>query len=137
MRLPTPASRVITACAATLVVGVGFDLQAARRQAHDAAKPIASSASASEVLGKYCVTCHNSRLKTAGLELDTLDVEQVAGNEAAWEKIVTKLRTGEMPPPGRPRPDAATYSAVAAALERGSMPRPRRTRIRAACPSIA
>src|SRR5262249_18804661 len=34
-----------------------------------------------------------------------------------WEKVVTKLRTGEMPPPGRPRPDSATYDAVAAALE--------------------
>ncbi|PYR43184.1 MAG: hypothetical protein DMF93_03835, partial [Acidobacteria bacterium] len=33
------------------------------------------------------------------------------------EKVVTKLRTGEMPPPGRPRPDAETYRAVASALE--------------------
>src|SRR5438034_3133556 len=39
-----------------------------------------SPASPGEVLGKYCVTCHNSRLKTAGLMLDTLDVEHVAGD---------------------------------------------------------
>src|SRR5207249_496247 len=32
-------------------------------------------------------------------------------------KVVTKLRTGEMPPPGRPRPDAASYRAIVAALE--------------------
>jgi hypothetical protein len=64
------------------------------------------------------VTCHNGRLKTAGLEIDSLEVHRVADSAQQWEKIVTKLRTGEMPPPGRPRPDAASYSAVAAALEK-------------------
>ena len=33
------------------------------------------------VLNKYCVTCHNGRLKTAGLMLDTMDVSHV-GNAA-------------------------------------------------------
>ena len=69
------------------------------------------------MLQKYCVTCHNGRLKTAGLQLDSLDVHRVADDAPQWEKIVTKFRTGEMPPPGRPRPDAETYRAVAAALE--------------------
>src|SRR5438067_3361409 len=72
---------------------------------------------AADVLDKYCVTCHNSRLKTAGLLLDTLDPARVGDHAEQWEKVVTKLRTGEMPPPGRPRPDAETYRAVASALE--------------------
>src|SRR5689334_4220145 len=72
---------------------------------------------AADVLNQYCVTCHNSRLKTAGLLLDTLDPARVADHAEQWEKVVTKLRTGEMPPPGRPRPDAETYRAVASALE--------------------
>ena len=71
-----------------------------------------------DILNKYCVTCHNGRLNTAGLRIDSLNVDRVADHAEQWEKIVTKLRTGEMPPPGRPRPDAATYRAVAAALER-------------------
>jgi hypothetical protein len=70
-----------------------------------------------DVLNKYCVTCHNGRLKTAGLQIDSLDANHVADHAQQWEKIVTKLRTGEMPPPGRPRPDAAVYAAVATALE--------------------
>src|SRR5213592_3813962 len=74
-----------------------------------AASPAAPAVATSDVLSKYCVTCHNGRLKTAGLEIDSLDANHVAGNAQQWEKIVTKLRTGEMPPPGRPRPDAATY----------------------------
>jgi cytochrome c551/c552 len=69
-------------------------------------------------LNTYCVTCHNGRLKTAGLQLDAVDVTRVADHAQQWEKVAVKLRTGEMPPPGRPRPDAATSRAVAAALER-------------------
>jgi hypothetical protein len=80
--------------------------------------PAPSSVRTADVLNTYCVTCHNSTLKTAGLELDTLDVAHVADHAQEWEKVVMKLRTGEMPPPGRPRPDAASYRAIAAALER-------------------
>jgi len=63
------------------------------------------------------VTCHNARLKTAGLQLDSLDVTRVADAAPLWERVVTKLRTGEMPPPGRPRPDPSSYKAVVDALE--------------------
>jgi mono/diheme cytochrome c family protein len=72
---------------------------------------------AQAVLDTYCITCHNQRLRTAGLALDSLDVTRPGANAEAWEKVIAKLRAGSMPPPGRPRPDAATYHAVAAALE--------------------
>ena len=116
MKLPSPASRIITACAAASVVGIGVDL-AARQPGRITAQPASSSASSREALSQYCVTCHNSRLKTAGLMLDVLDVDHVAGHEEAWEKVATKLRTHEMPPPGRPRPDAATYRTMTAEIE--------------------
>ncbi len=90
----------------------------AAQAASPAVSPAAPVVPAGDILNKYCVTCHNSRLKTAGLELDSLDASRVADHAQQWEKIVTKLRTGEMPPPGRPRPDAETYRAVAGALER-------------------
>jgi len=66
---------------------------------------------------KYCVTCHNQRLKTAGLELDTLDPEHVSDAAEQWEKVVRKLRSGAMPPAGRPRPDELTYRRVVTLLE--------------------
>src|ERR1700734_2992431 len=68
-------------------------------------------------LDKYCVTCHNQRLKTGGLTLDNLDLANVPANAEVWEKVIGKLRSGTMPPAGMPRPDAATYSALAAWLE--------------------
>ena len=69
------------------------------------------------VLDQYCVTCHNQRLRTGGLALDTLDVNNPGANADVWERVIAKLRAGSMPPPGRPRPDAATYHAVASWLE--------------------
>ena len=70
-----------------------------------------------ETLDRYCVTCHNQRLKTAGLTLDTMDLTQVPAQPEVWEKVVRKLRAGLMPPPGARRPDAETYHSLTAWLE--------------------
>jgi hypothetical protein len=72
---------------------------------------------AQTVISTYCITCHNQRLKTAGLALDTVDVARPAANADVWERVIAKLRAGSMPPAGRPRPDLATYRAVATWLE--------------------
>ena len=69
------------------------------------------------VLDRYCVTCHNQRLKTAGLLLDQLDLTGAAEHVEAWEKIARKLRAREMPPPGSPRPPAVELGAAAAWFE--------------------
>ena len=79
--------------------------------------PSLPSAAPKAVFEKYCFTCHNQRLHTAGLALDTLDVENVSANAETWERVIEKLRQASMPPPGRPRPDAATYQSVATWLE--------------------
>jgi mono/diheme cytochrome c family protein len=78
----------------------------------DAAAPMPRA-----TLDKYCVSCHNQRLKTAGLMLDELDVNQIGSKPDVWEKIVRKLRSGSMPPVGVPRPDHATYEALSSWLE--------------------
>ncbi len=69
------------------------------------------------VLDRYCVTCHNQQLRTADLTLDRLDLDQVNHTPDLWEKVVQKLRSRSMPPTGRPRPDHATYEALASWLE--------------------
>src|SRR5262245_41347161 len=69
------------------------------------------------VLDQYCSACHNRRAKTAGLALDTLDLANVGEHSEVWEKVVRKVRTGAMPPAGRPRPDRTTAMSVAAWLE--------------------
>ena len=69
------------------------------------------------VITKYCITCHNERTKTGGMALDRLDAAKPGDHAAIWEAVIEKLRAGSMPPPGRPRPDAATYLAAAEELE--------------------
>jgi hypothetical protein len=69
------------------------------------------------VLDKYCVTCHNQRLRTGGLSLDNIDLAKVPANAEIWEKVIRKLRSGTMPPSGMPRPDPATYNSLAGWLE--------------------
>jgi len=69
------------------------------------------------LLDRYCVGCHNERLKTAGLTLDALDVGRIGDGAEAWEKVVRKVRMGMMPPAGRPRPDNTAMDALAAWLE--------------------
>jgi mono/diheme cytochrome c family protein len=70
-----------------------------------------------EFLTRNCVACHNQRLQTAGLALDNADVSQIGADAGKWEKVVRKVRTGSMPPAGRPRPDAAEAVAFVTSLE--------------------
>ena len=81
----------------------------------------AGASSQRGVVEKYCITCHNQRLKTGGLTLDTLldtlDVEHVAADAGIWEKVIKKVRVGAMPPAGRPRPDQATRARFVSWLE--------------------
>ncbi len=72
---------------------------------------------ARELVNKYCVSCHNEKLKTAGLALDRTDADNPSNSQETWEKVIVKLRSRAMPPPKLPRPDNATYDKVAAWLE--------------------
>ena len=69
------------------------------------------------LISRYCITCHNEQLETAGLALDQHDVTRVADTPEVWETVVRKLRAGAMPPLPRPRPDAATYDRFIRYLE--------------------
>jgi len=71
------------------------------------------------LLNQYCVTCHNEKLKTGGLELDKLDLNHVGANAEIWEKVVRKVRAGMMPPAGARRPDRKALDAFASAVEGG------------------
>jgi len=69
------------------------------------------------LLDKYCVTCHNQRLKTADLALDIADLTNVAAQSDTWEKVIRKVRAEMMPPVGAAHPDKAQLDALAAYLE--------------------
>src|SRR5215813_8029590 len=76
-----------------------------------------AQAPSNAVIDKYCVTCHNDKTKTGGLTLANLDLAHPAERRAQLEKATLKLRAGMMPPPGMPRPDAATINALVSSIE--------------------
>ena len=94
------------------LISVSAHLDAQQRNAQ-----AANAASARALLDKYCVTCHNARLKTANLTFDTMDLAHLSNDGAVWERAVRKLRGGMMPPPGAPRPDLTAVDSFVTWLE--------------------
>lgn len=72
---------------------------------------------AGSMLSRYCLSCHNEKLKTGGVTLSVADLNDIPAQAQKWEKVIRKLRTKTMPPAGVARPDQAGYDATAAYLE--------------------
>src|SRR5262244_1054250 len=106
----------------TKVAGVGSALCLAlvHMQAQTPVAPAAQSPAASsqrQFIDRYCVTCHNDRLKTGGLSLERVDVSRPDTQPEVWEKVVHKLRTGVMPPSSMLQPPKADRLALVTWLE--------------------
>ena len=92
--------------------------------------PDCASPAPKALIDQYCVGCHNQRLHTGGLDLESPQRRRPGGNAETWEKVIARLRAGSMPPPGRPRPDKATYPRRPSPSRRKSTARGRRIPIR-------
>jgi hypothetical protein len=84
------------------------------------AKPVPAGPSAADqnaLVQRYCAGCHNDRTKSGQLSLAGFNIDKIADHAAVGEKMIRKLQASMMPPPGMPRPDAATYQALITSLE--------------------
>ena len=108
---------ILTACVVWIAsIGVAMPRASApQASASDASSTIAAADRG--VVDKYCVSCHNQRLKTSGLALDTAELSDVAAHPEVWEKVIRKVGAGMMPPAGVPRPDDAAKRALISRLE--------------------
>ena len=108
---------IFTACVVWIAsIGVAMPRASApQASASDASSTIAAADRG--VVDKYCVSCHNQRLKTSGLALDTAELSDVAAHPEVWEKVIRKVGAGMMPPAGVPRPDDAAKRALISRLE--------------------
>jgi hypothetical protein len=74
---------------------------------------LAAMAAEMPLTDRYCITCHSAKRKAGGLSLVGFD-----GSKAEdAEKVIRKMRTGMMPPPGLPRPESAVSNAFVRSLE--------------------
>ena len=69
------------------------------------------------VVKQYCQKCHNPTQRRGNLSLAEYDVAAAPENADLSEKIVAKLRSGMMPPPGSARPAPDTLAALVQTLE--------------------
>src|SRR5262249_10299496 len=67
-------------------------------------------------LDRYCLQCHNEKVKTAGLSLENSGPGNPGERPEIWEKVLAKLNSGAMPPAGMPRPDTASGNAFTHAI---------------------
>ena len=70
------------------------------------------------LINQYCLGCHNDKLKTGGLSLETFSAENVSQNPEIWERVLHKVRARYMPPAGLPRPDEKAYQSLVSYLEK-------------------
>jgi hypothetical protein len=81
------------------------------------AQLVASADSQRALLDQYCVSCHSEALQTGGLQLETINVNDLHENPAIWEKVLRKLRANAMPPSGMPRPNDGSLQELVLYLE--------------------
>ncbi|HJT86410.1 MAG TPA: DUF1592 domain-containing protein [Bryobacteraceae bacterium] len=116
------AAVVLTLRLASQPVADAAPPQGKARAAEQSRPPAVASAPANAaaeqaLIKQYCVGCHNDKVKTGGLSLESADLSRVGEKPELWEKVVRKLRAGLMPPPGMRRPDWESYQGLAVWLE--------------------
>ncbi|HEY9228568.1 MAG TPA: DUF1587 domain-containing protein, partial [Gemmatimonadaceae bacterium] len=72
----------------------------------------------STVIRRTCASCHNDARKVGDLTLQGFNVAEAAKSPELAEKMIGKLRTGMMPPPGRARPGGDTLTQLVTTIER-------------------
>ncbi|MDH4067046.1 MAG: DUF1587 domain-containing protein, partial [Acidobacteriota bacterium] len=69
------------------------------------------------MIARTCTGCHSDRAKAGNLSLEGFSIATAAAHRETAEKMIRKLRAGQMPPPGSRRPDGVQLAGLAQALE--------------------
>ena len=65
------------------------------------------------VLKKHCQSCHNDKRKSGGFNLSKYkNLADIKKDMKTWERVADNLRTGDMPPPGKPKPSNQQLDVV-------------------------
>ena len=73
---------------------------------------------ANEVVSSYCSSCHHDGKKSGGISFESFDAAATTDDLDLPEKMIKKLRTGLMPPPGAKRPETQEAKTLVDFLER-------------------
>lgn len=99
-------------CALILVTLVGIAFLRPVSEAQNSPASATFDKSIQPFLAKYCYMCHNSKVKSGGIDLKSYQsAASIAGDRETWEHVVQKISTKEMPPQGMPQPSKAEADA--------------------------
>ncbi len=101
-RVSVGLTAALLGCAAVAAVGYWF---AGSRSGESAAGHQA-------MIGSYCLDCHNSLDRTAGLSLEEADFAHLSADPDLWETVARKIRIGMMPPSDAPQPSPEERQAT-------------------------
>lgn len=66
-------------------------------------------------LARHCVMCHSTKAKAANLDLERFkDARAALAERDVWESVAKRVKSGQMPPAGAPRPKPEAAAAVVA-----------------------
>ena len=96
-----------------LIVGFSGIVRAEVGTEADSSTPVLFEKSdLEEFVLENCASCHDAESRKGGLAIDEILPGEVAEHASAWEKVIRKLSTRQMPPPDEPRPDEDSYDAI-------------------------
>jgi mono/diheme cytochrome c family protein len=100
-----------------VVTARGEGQAGAPRPAQPGNTPAVAPTAPQDVIARTCVGCHSNRAKAGNLSLEGYTVDDAAADRDTTEKMIRKLRAGQMPPPGSRRPDPAVLAQLTQTLE--------------------
>ena len=100
-----------------LAVCAGGAVASSVSPARQAPSSPANVDAAQAVVSRTCSGCHNDRTRSGNISLESFDVARAGQHADVTEKMIRKLRAGQMPPPGTKRPDEAALAELADMLE--------------------
>src|SRR6516165_8589712 len=86
-----------------------------------AAAPAAKPTFAKDIaplVNRYCGKCHGPTKPKGGVALTAFtDDASILKKRSVWEQVADNLRSGDMPPPGKPQPSDAELETINAWLD--------------------
>ena len=98
-------------------ISVGIALLVAGVSRGQDSEKFPTPASQQAFIAQTCAGCHNEKLKSGNFSWASVDLAHPEQGAQSIERAIRMLRAGMMPPPGIPRPNAATLNAFATSLE--------------------
>jgi len=107
-----------TACTARMAcLAIVLAQSAAAQTPATAAVPAGNAVAYQDLVQQYCAVCHDDQQRTGGVTLKGLKLDTVSGKQQVLERVLRKVKAGQMPPPGMPRPEPAVMAGFSKWLE--------------------